>query len=112
MEKVIARETEIARELLQAKRKDRALLAIKKRKLQEAQLAQVDSWILNVDQMLGNIEQAAFTSKAVAALKEGSAQAKIIQVNPPPTHPCARPCGGTPSLGATAAGGGAGAEGG
>lgn len=50
MEDLIARELAIARELLAAKRRERALLALKKKKLREGQLEQIDAYLLNVEQ--------------------------------------------------------------
>ena len=34
-------------------RKDRALLALKRRKLQEGQAAKLEAWLLNVEEMVG-----------------------------------------------------------
>lgn len=48
----IDREQQLARELVAAGRKDRALLALKKRKLQETQAASLDGLLLNVEQMV------------------------------------------------------------
>lgn len=52
MEGLIAREIELARELLAAKRRERALLALRKKKLREGQLEQIDAYLLNVEQVL------------------------------------------------------------
>ena len=49
---MIAREVAIARELIQLHKRDRALLALKKKKLQEGQLANLDSWLLNVEEVV------------------------------------------------------------
>ena len=43
----------MARELVGQGRKERALLALKRRKLQEGQAAKLDAWLLNVEQMVG-----------------------------------------------------------
>lgn len=50
MEDLIAKELAIARELIAAKRRERALLALKKKKLREGQLEQIDAYLLNVEQ--------------------------------------------------------------
>ena len=50
VEDLIARELAIARELIAAKRRERALLALKKKKLREGQLEQIDAYLLNVEQ--------------------------------------------------------------
>ena len=53
MEGLVAREVEIARELLAAKRRERALLALRKKRLREGQLEQIDAYLLNVEQVHG-----------------------------------------------------------
>ena len=45
----------MARELVAAGRKDRALLALKKRKLQEGQAAKLDGLLLNVEEAVGGL---------------------------------------------------------
>ena len=49
----IDREMAVARELVGQGRKERALLALKRRKLQEGQAAKLDAWLLNVEEMVG-----------------------------------------------------------
>ena len=50
VEGLIAREVETAKELLAAKKRERALLALRKKKLREGQLEQIDAYLLNVEQ--------------------------------------------------------------
>ena len=45
----IDRESEVARHLVASGRKDRALLALKKRRLHQTTLGQLDAWLLNVE---------------------------------------------------------------
>jgi hypothetical protein len=52
LETVIEREKEVARELVREKRRDRALIALKKKKVQEDLLKQVDVWLTNVEQQV------------------------------------------------------------
>ncbi len=48
---MIAREIALAKELIAAKKRERALLALKKKKLREGQLEQIDAYLLNVEQV-------------------------------------------------------------
>ncbi|KAK9812682.1 hypothetical protein WJX72_001804 [[Myrmecia] bisecta] len=79
IEGVIEREVKVAKELIAQKKRERALLALKKKKLQEAQLDKLDAWLLNVEQMLANVESAARQSKLFSAMKQGHAALKELQ---------------------------------
>jgi charged multivesicular body protein 6 len=79
VEGVIAREVAIARELIPQQKRDRALLALKKKKLQEGQLANLDSWLLNVEEVLGNIDAAKRQNRVFEGLKQGHAALKQLQ---------------------------------
>lgn len=52
LEKVIEAEKEAARQLVQQKKRDRALIALKKKRAQEELLKQVDTWQMNVEQQV------------------------------------------------------------
>ena len=54
MEAVIDAEKQAAKDLLREKRKDRALLALKKKKAQEELLKQVDAWLIKVEQQVSD----------------------------------------------------------
>ena len=52
LDAVIEAEKQAAKDLILEKRKDRALLALKKKKTQEELLKQVDAWLINVEQQV------------------------------------------------------------
>lgn len=52
LEAVIEAEKQAAKDLVREKKKDRALLALKKKKVQEDLLKQVDAWLINVEQQV------------------------------------------------------------
>lgn len=56
LEAVIEAEKQAAKDLLREKKKDRALLALKKKKVQEDLLKQVDGWLINVEQQVGLLD--------------------------------------------------------
>jgi charged multivesicular body protein 6 len=51
-DKVIEAEIEAARQLVQQKKRDRALIALKKKKAQEELLKQVETWQMNVEKQV------------------------------------------------------------
>lgn len=79
LEAVIEAEKQAARDLLREKKKDRALLALKKKKTQEELLKQIDAWILNVEQQLADIELASKQKAVFESLKAGTSAIKAIQ---------------------------------
>ncbi|KAK9903474.1 hypothetical protein WJX75_006433 [Coccomyxa subellipsoidea] len=79
VEGLIAREIEIAKELIAAKKRERALLALRKKKLREGQLEQIDAYLLNVEQVLANIESAQRQNRLYDALKQGNTALAALQ---------------------------------
>ncbi|XP_011031132.1 PREDICTED: vacuolar protein sorting-associated protein 20 homolog 2-like [Populus euphratica] len=79
LEAVIEAEKQAAKDLIREKRKDRALLALKKKKTQEELLKQVDTWLINVEQQLADIELASKQKAVFESLKSGTDAIKAIQ---------------------------------
>mmetsp|Transcript_19596 Transcript_19596/g.33633 ORF Transcript_19596/g.33633 Transcript_19596/m.33633 type:complete len:221 (+) Transcript_19596:179-841(+) len=79
IEVVIQREDEVVRELLQQKRKDRALVALKKKKYQQHLLSKADAMIENVEKMVDSIEFAQLETKVLDGLQAGNEALKSIQ---------------------------------
>ncbi|KAG6555564.1 hypothetical protein Mapa_002799 [Marchantia paleacea] len=79
LDAVIEREVEVARELLKQKKKDRALLTLKRKKAQEELLKKVDVWILNVEQQLSDIEITSRQKTVFESLKSGHKAIQDLQ---------------------------------
>eukprot|EP00262_Sarcandra_glabra_P021666 TRINITY_DN9278_c0_g1_i1.p1 TRINITY_DN9278_c0_g1~~TRINITY_DN9278_c0_g1_i1.p1 ORF type:complete len:244 (-),score=80.61 TRINITY_DN9278_c0_g1_i1:203-934(-) len=79
LDAVIEAEKQAARDLIREKKKDRALLALKKKKTQEELLKQVDTWFINVEQQLADIELASKQKAVFESLKTGNIAIKAIQ---------------------------------
>lgn len=79
LEAVIEAEKQAVRDLIKEKRKDRALLALKKKKAQEELLKQVDGWLINVEQQLADIELTSKQKAVFESLKAGNNAIKAIQ---------------------------------
>ncbi|OVA10959.1 Snf7 [Macleaya cordata] len=79
LDAVIEAEKQAARDLIREKKKDRALLALKKKKTQEELLKQVDTWLINVEQQLADIELTSKQKAVFESLKAGTNAIKAIQ---------------------------------
>ncbi|KAL3678212.1 hypothetical protein R1sor_021168 [Riccia sorocarpa] len=79
LDTVIEREKEVARELLIQKKKDRALLTLKRKKAQEELLKKVDVWIINVEQQLSDIEISSRQKAVFESLKTGHKAVQDLQ---------------------------------
>mmetsp|Transcript_26007 Transcript_26007/g.77104 ORF Transcript_26007/g.77104 Transcript_26007/m.77104 type:complete len:224 (+) Transcript_26007:1773-2444(+) len=79
LDKRVDRHQEVARELIKEGRKDRALLALKKKKMATMQQEQVASHVLHIESMLSNIETSKQQTALFKVLQEGNEQLKAIQ---------------------------------
>ncbi|KAL8482719.1 hypothetical protein ACS0TY_025676 [Phlomoides rotata] len=79
LEAVIEAEKQAAKDLLREKKKDRALLALKKKKVQEDLLKQVDGWLINVEQQLADVELTSKQKAVFESLKAGNTAVKAMQ---------------------------------
>ncbi|KXZ47711.1 hypothetical protein GPECTOR_33g593 [Gonium pectorale] len=75
----LERHAEVARQLAAEGRRDRALLALRKKKLSEKQLAQLHGLILNVEEMLSNIEITKKQTTVFSALQQSNDALKQLQ---------------------------------
>ena len=71
----IHRELQIARQLLAQKKRDRALLFLKQKKIREQQIERLDAWLINVEQLVSPVRHAMFKYY----LYTGKAHAEVPQ---------------------------------
>lgn len=79
VEAVIEREREIIKELIKEKKKDRAILALKRKRVQEEALKKADVWVMNVEQQLADIEITSRQKAVFESLKSGQQAVKELQ---------------------------------
>ncbi len=77
------REAHVARALAAAGRRERALLALKRRRLHAAQAATLDEWLLNVESLLISVEAGADQVRLVRAVERGAAALKALAKEAP-----------------------------
>ena len=70
-------------DLLKEKKKDRALLALKKRKLHDRQALQLENNILLLDERMSALETSAQQADLIAALKKANGAIKAMQQQAP-----------------------------
>ncbi|KAL6773737.1 VPS20 [Auxenochlorella protothecoides x Auxenochlorella symbiontica] len=76
---LIEREAVVARTLVAQGKRDRALLALRKKRLHGQQLEFLDKLVLNVEETLANVEGAARQKRLFDTLKQGAAALKQLQ---------------------------------
>ena len=79
-QEAIARETQSAKSLAKTPgKKAQALNALKRRKVQEQLATRIDGWLLQVEELLGSIEEAQATAVVLLRLKQGNEALKAAQ---------------------------------
>jgi len=68
-----------ARELLAEGRRDRALVALRRKRLADTQYASIATWLMRVEELLSGMEASRQQQAVVAALKDGAAALKAAQ---------------------------------
>lgn len=79
VEGVLEHERMISRQLVANGKSDRALAILRKKRLQQARLKDLDNWLLKVEQMLGDLEATNQTNDLVLALKQGQDTLQQLQ---------------------------------
>eukprot|EP01096_Ripella_sp_DP13-Kostka_P002695 TRINITY_DN1362_c4_g1_i1.p1 TRINITY_DN1362_c4_g1~~TRINITY_DN1362_c4_g1_i1.p1 ORF type:complete len:250 (-),score=112.13 TRINITY_DN1362_c4_g1_i1:19-669(-) len=79
LEGALEAQTKTASQLVRAGKKDRALLVLKHKKLQQKQLEQTDELLLKIEEMINSVEFAQMEASVFANLKTGLNSLKEIQ---------------------------------
>ncbi|CEP02253.1 Snf7 [Plasmodiophora brassicae] len=69
---LVVRETEVARELVKAKQKEKAKLVLRKKRLHESMIEKSMAKMANIEELVNSIQFAEITAQVFAALKEGN----------------------------------------
>eukprot|EP00878_Enallax_costatus_P002210 GHUV01002381.1.p1 GENE.GHUV01002381.1~~GHUV01002381.1.p1 ORF type:complete len:232 (+),score=87.40 GHUV01002381.1:243-938(+) len=83
LEKRIEQNEVVARTLIVQKKKQQALLALKRKKLSENQLTNIQAYLVNVEDMLNNMELTKHQANVMSALKQGNDALKKAQQEMP-----------------------------
>jgi len=71
LNEIVARETDIAKQLILQGKRDRALLALKKKKYQQQTLDKTEGQLMNLEEMVHSIEFASMQAQVFSALSQG-----------------------------------------
>jgi len=77
-QEILARESSIARSLLSSGHRDRAIMALKRKRQQNAQISRVESQMSNIDSLIASMEFAKVSIQVFEALKIGEAELKKL----------------------------------
>eukprot|EP01084_Bolivina_argentea_P095936 172455_1 len=72
MQKKIDRETEICKQLLKQKKRDKAKLALRKKKYQTNLLEKARNQLLNIEELIENVEAAQMQQEVFKAIQQGT----------------------------------------
>lgn len=75
---MIEKETDVAKQLLAAGKKDKALLALRKKKYQAGLLEKSDAQLTNLEEMVNSIEFAQIEQKVLSGIKSGNTALKEL----------------------------------
>ncbi|KAJ9467669.1 Vacuolar protein sorting-associated protein 20-like protein 1 [Diplonema papillatum] len=76
---VIEKEVACAKQLMREGKQQRALLVLRKKKMQEQMLEKADSQLNNIQSLIDSAEFAQLENTVMAAMKEGTASIKALQ---------------------------------
>uniref|UniRef100_A0A0M3JEF8 CHMP6 protein n=1 Tax=Anisakis simplex TaxID=6269 RepID=A0A0M3JEF8_ANISI len=80
-EKQMDRERELAKELIRAGKKDRALLLLKRKRYKESVIERVSKQLDQIDRMVHELEFAEIEKRVIEGLKNGNEALKQMNMN-------------------------------